>query len=79
MENKKPQVRFNGFDEDWEESDFDAVFNSISNNTLSREMLNYYSGNAKNIHYGDVLVKFNEIVDVEKEVIPFISDNCQVS
>lgn len=76
MEKKNnPQVRFKGFDEDWKKSEFDTVFNGISNNSLSREMLNYHSGNAKNIHYGDVLVKFNEIVDVEKEVIPFISDN----
>lgn len=75
MEKNKPQVRFNGFVKDWVKSDFDNVFNGISNNSLSREMLNYHSGNAKNIHYGDVLVKFNEIVDVEKEVIPFISDN----
>lgn len=75
MEKNKPQIRFKGFTEDWFAIDFDNVFNSVSNNSLSRDMLNYQSGNAKNIHYGDILVKFNEIVDVEKEVIPYVSDN----
>lgn len=75
MEKNKPQVRFKGFTEDWLATDFYNVFNSVSNNSLSRDMLNYQSGNAKNIHYGDILIKFNEIVDLEKEIVPFITDS----
>jgi type I restriction enzyme S subunit len=70
-----PEIRFKGFSGDWDKSEFHDVFNGIPNNSLSREKLNYHSGKAKNIHYGDILVKYNEIVDLEKEVIPFISDN----
>lgn len=78
MEKNKPQIRFKGFDEEWCLSEFEQIFNVISNNSLSREKLNSHSGNARNIHYGDILVKFNEIVDVEKENIPFISDSQEV-
>lgn len=73
--NTNPEIRFAGFNEDWEEKEFNQVFSGISNNTLSREKLNYISGDAKNVHYGDILVKFNDVLDVEKEVIPFVSDN----
>lgn len=76
--NTKPEIRFKGFKEDWEEKDFEQVFSNISNNSLSREKLNYVRGMAKNVHYGDILVKFNEVLDVEKNVLPYISDNATV-
>ena len=34
---------------------------------LSRADLNYEAGMAKNIHYGDVLIKFGEVLDTRKE------------
>lgn len=73
--NSKPKVRFKECTEEWEKSEFEDIFNNISNNSLSRDQLNYHIGDAKNIHYGDILVKYSEILDVDKEVIPFISDN----
>jgi type I restriction enzyme S subunit len=76
--NTKPEIRFKGFKEDWEEKDFEQVFSNVSNNSLSREKLNYVRGMAKNVHYGDILVKFNEVLDVEKNVLPYISDNATV-
>jgi type I restriction enzyme S subunit len=77
MDKKKniPEIRFKGFTDDWVESIFNNTFKSLSNNTLSRADLNYESGLAKNIHYGDVLIKFKEILDVESNEIPFISNN----
>lgn len=47
---------------------------SVSNNTLSRAGLNYDGGEIKNIHYGDILVKFDSIVDVNDEIVPFVTD-----
>jgi len=76
--NTKPEIRFKGFKEDWEEKDFEQVFSNVSNNSLSREKLNYVRGMAKNVHYGDILVKFNEVLDVEMNVLPYISDNATV-
>lgn len=75
MKNKKPAVRFEGFTDDWEEKKFSEVFTKISNNTLSRAELNYNAGLAKNIHYGDVLIKYGELLDVEKDIIPYITNN----
>lgn len=73
--NTNPELRFAGFTEDWEEIGFEEVFVNISNNSLSREKLNYSSGLAKNVHYGDILVKFNEILDVKRGMLPYVTDN----
>ena len=68
----KPQLRFAGFDDTWEQRKFDEVFDcTIPNNTLSRAELNYESGSVRNIHYGDILIKYGSIVDVQNDEIPF--------
>jgi type I restriction enzyme S subunit len=70
-----PEIRFKGFGGEWEEKPFGACFANIPNNTLSRADLNYEMGLAKNIHYGDVLIKFGEVLDLRKEILPFISSD----
>lgn len=70
-----PEIRFNGFTDSWEQCEFNNVFTYLQNNSLSRADLNYEHGSIKNIHYGDVLIKFGEIIDVEKSTIPFITDS----
>ncbi|WP_299141405.1 restriction endonuclease subunit S [uncultured Vibrio sp.] len=70
-----PQIRFKGFIGEWEEKSFGACFVNVGNNTLSRAELNYQVGLAKNIHYGDVLIKFGETLDADSELIPFITNN----
>lgn len=69
-----PAIRFAGFDNEWVNKIFRESFTYLQNNTLSRAELNSESGLAKNIHYGDVLVKFGECIDVAEEKIPFVSD-----
>ena len=44
-----------------------SYYDMLSNNTLSRDALNYDGGAAKNVHYGDVLVKFGEYLDVNRQ------------
>lgn len=73
--NNTPEIRFAGFEDDWVKKKFDDVFDMLSNNTLSRDSLNLESGVAKNIHYGDVLTKFGEYIDVSSTKLPFISDS----
>ena len=73
--NKVPEIRFKGFDGEWEDSIFNKTFTNIPNNTLSRAELNYNFGLAKNVHYGDVLIKFGELLDIQKNEIPYISNN----
>lgn len=69
---KEPQLRFKGFTDAWEQRKFKELFDcTISNNTLSRAELNYERGSVRNIHYGDVLIKYGAIVDVQNDEIPF--------
>ena len=56
----------------WEQRKFGEVFMSLQNNTLSRAALNDEFGAAQNIHYGDVLIKYDEILDVSKEPLSYI-------
>ena len=75
---KKPEIRFPGFIDDWEQRKFSDVFTGLQNNTLSRSELNYESGTVKNVHYGDVLIKFGDYIDASKEELPFINDDSKV-
>lgn len=70
-----PELRFPEFrnDGEWEEHTFSDIFTFISNNTLSRANLNNENGSVKNIHYGDVLIRFRECLNVQNEQLPFIS------
>ena len=52
---------------------------SLQNNTLSRADLSNEAGVAKNVHYGDVLIKFGEVLDVSKEKLPMSSDESVLS
>lgn len=58
---------------DWELQTFDETFRVLSNNTLTRENLNNRGGAVRNIHYGDILTKFPEVLDC-KEEIPYVND-----
>lgn len=51
---------------------------SLQNNTLSRAELSIDEGIALNVHYGDILVKFGEYLDVKEEQLPRIADNAVV-
>lgn len=59
---------------DWELQTFEETFRVLSNNTLSRENLNSRYGAVRNIHYGDILTKFPEVLDCHEEEIPYIND-----
>lgn len=59
---------------DWELQTFDETFRVISNNTLSRENLNNRGGTVRNIHYGDILTKFPEVLDCNEEEIPYVNE-----
>ena len=69
---KCPKLRFPGFDEPWENKNFDQTFTILPNNTLSRADLQS-DGVVHDIHYGDVLIKFGSILDMEDEEVPYIA------
>lgn len=72
-----PKRRFKEFinSSAWEQRKFADVFQPLQNNSLSRAELNYDSGSVKNIHYGDILIKFREVIDVNQAELPFISND----
>lgn len=73
--NKTPAIRFKGFTDTWEQSGFSSVFEILQNNTLSRADLCDESGLAQNIHYGDVLIKYGEVLDVGNEPLAYINSD----
>ncbi|WP_416325253.1 restriction endonuclease subunit S [[Eubacterium] hominis] len=76
---REPCIRFNGFTEVWMHRKLGDTFMHIQNNTLSRAALSYKHGAALNIHYGDVLIKYGEVLDVKKEILPSIIDESFIS
>jgi type I restriction enzyme S subunit len=70
-----PEIRFKGFEGGWVETKLGEVMTNVANNALSRAHLNYRSGLARNIHYGDILVRFGEVLDVQSDGVPFVSDD----
>lgn len=71
-----PTLRFPKFRKwlDWNMDKFCDLFIILSNNTLSRSELSNGKGAVYNIHYGDILIKYNEYLDVKKEDLPYIKD-----
>ena len=59
--------------ESWETITFEDCFTILPNNTLSRAELNYNGGEVHNIHYGDILVKFPEVLDCATDGLPYIN------
>ena len=61
----------------WEQRKLEKVFDLLQNNTLSRNELVEENGKALNIHYGDILIKYGDILDISKAKITMIKD-CSV-
>lgn len=71
--NKTPKLRFSGYTDDWEQRKFKNTFDYLQNNTLSRAGLSE-EGSVFNVHYGDVLIKFGEVIDIRRDRLPSILD-----
>ena len=69
-----PRIRFPGFSGEWEQRKLGDVLVGLKNNTFSRAELSDKPGTAKNIHYGDILTQFGEVIDVCKTHLPTITD-----
>ena len=71
---RTPAIRFAGFTDPWEQRKLEDCFDFLQNNTLSRAELSTEAGAALNVHYGDVLIKFGEYLDVSSEQMSYIPD-----
>ena len=70
-----PEIRFAGFTDAWEQREFKNTFDFLQNNALSRADFSDEQGSAMNVHYGDILVKYGEVLDVSTKQIPYIVDD----
>ena len=74
-----PEIRFAGFTDPWEQRKLGDCFDFLQNNTLSRADLNLESGSARNIHYGDILIKFGDCLGLGSDTLPFVDDESILS
>lgn len=68
-----PAVRFREFQGEWETLGFENVFEILKNFSYSRECLNDERGCVRNVHYGDVLIKYGDCINAGKENLPYIT------
>ena len=61
--------------QEWEVRTFQELGSMLGTNTLSRDKMNECSGCAQNIHYGDVLVKYGEVLDCTSMNIPWVNSD----
>ena len=64
------KARLPGFNEEWKKKRFCEAFTFGTTNTFSREYMCEDSAGVKNIHYGDILVKYREILILSEQEIP---------
>lgn len=61
------------FTEPWKKIRIGDFFEVLGNNTFSRDDLSH-AGKVLNIHYGDVLIKYDHYIDVSNTDLPFINE-----
>ena len=74
MVNKVRHTELGDIPVDWKIQTFEETFRMLSNNTLSRDNLNNRGGVVRNIHYGDILTVFPEVLNCRTEEIPYINN-----
>ena len=63
----------------WEQRRLGDEFEFLRNNTLSRAELSDSEGSCFDVHYGDVLIKFGSVIDLEKMALPRVASDKMAS
>ncbi|MGF9977710.1 restriction endonuclease subunit S [Viridibacillus arvi] len=72
MENKRtPEIRFLGFNGDWEQRKLDSIVDRLKSYSLSRDVERSEYTGYKYIHYGDIHTKVADVID-ESSKLPNI-------
>lgn len=79
VQTNTPKLRFSEFNGEWKEKIYNQIYSFYSTNSFSRDNLNYEEGGVKNIHYGDIHTKFSTLFDLNKELVPFINKEVNIS
>ena len=66
--------RLPGFDEPWSEKLFGELFEFLPTNAYTRAQFTD-EGTINNIHYGDILMMYENYIDVNKSTLPFINES----
>ena len=74
-----PSLRFREFEGEWRTKEFGECYEFISTNSFSRDLLNYEEGEVYNIHYGDIHTKFELNFNLDKERVPLINSDVDLS
>lgn len=74
MVNGMKHTEIGDIPENWQVQTFEETFKVLPNNTLPRANLNNRGGSVRNVHYGDILVRFPEVLDCKTEDIPYLND-----
>lgn len=74
-----PQLRFPGFEGEWQSTKFGKLYSFLTTNSLSRDKLNYQEDNVFNIHYGDIHTKFKTHFYLRNENVPYINVDVDLS
>ena len=59
----------------WEQRKFSETLSFLRNNTLSRADLSDAEGQTRNVHYGDILIRYGEVLDASRDSLPRIADD----
>ncbi|HFR3797094.1 TPA: restriction endonuclease subunit S [Streptococcus suis] len=74
--NDFPELRFPEFTDAWKQRKLGEVADfSVKTNSLSRDKLSSYFYEVQNIHYGDILTKYDVILNVSNEELPSIIES----
>lgn len=69
----------NGITEEWTTVPFSEAFELLQNNTFSRDEMTTKSGIVHNIHYGDILIKYDAVINLSKSNVPYIRSDVGLS
>lgn len=79
MVNGMKHTEIGDIPENWQVQTFEETFKVLPNNTLPRADLNNRGGSVRNVHYGDILVRFPEVLDCKTKDIPYLNDTALIT
>ena len=71
------KTRLPGFSGPWSKKLFGELFEFLPTNAYTRAQF-AEEGTIRNIHYGDILTKYENYIDVNKSALPFINDSLSI-
>lgn len=77
--NKVPNLRFKEFSGEWQQHVLGDIFEFYTTNSFSRDFLDNDNGSVKNIHYGDIHMKFPTLLDIKNTQIPYVKESVDLS